>query len=423
MSNRTKQEQKRKQKKQDQRRIETMARQLNSIDKTPKNIPVPVEAVKSNSNPKIVPDMEQRVQSYPDPLGVVNYIADRNGCGYYRCIWPFELLATYKGLITMNSYAHLFEPSYLLGTQIIRFQRQATTQQKQAWDMYRKLRGEYNFKYQLQYEIDDYLMGIEPDNVIAYNFFDKEKKDNHMHMLRTADRITFSTETLKNVYVEQHGIPKEKISVIRNTIPQFLYNLPPRMRPNEFSPSRKPRILWSGSGSHVGPNGDLTFLIDMIKKTVNEYQWIFQGVIPEELRPYVNEKKIEFIPWCATYGLANMQFYVARPDICIAPLKPSFFNTCKSDLKILEYSALGAPCISTSFLSTDHGKSPYEDTAEICLDPDPDIWKAAIDHLISDQDYYMECVRKGYNHLNSRWMENALDAWLQAIDYKIPQNR
>jgi hypothetical protein len=242
----------------------------------------------------------------------------------------------------------------------------------------------------------------------------------HMHMLETSDKITFSTDALKNAYVQKHGIPEEKISVIRNTLPQFLYNLPPRMKPNEFSVSRKPRIMWSGSASHVGPGGDLEFMVNLIKKTVNEYQWVFQGVIPEELKPYVKEKKIEFIPWCATYGLANMQFYVARPDICVAPLKPSFFNTCKSDLKLLECSALGAPCITTSFLSTDVGKSPYEDTAEICLDPDPEIWKVAIDHLVNDPDYYMTCVRKGYNHLNSRWMENALDAWLTAIEYKMP---
>jgi len=420
MANTAKKKQKRQNKRKDAKKIENLARQFN-IDEEREREKAAKAQEEAQRQRKIAGE-EQLKQSLSKndfhPQGVVNYIADRNGCGYFRCIWPFELLATYKNLITMYSYAHLYEPSYLKGTQIIRFQRQATPQQQQAWDMYRQLRQQYGFKYQLQYEIDDYLMGIEKSNTVAYNYFDKEKKDCHMSMLNTADKITFSTDALKQAYVDNHGIPEEKISVIRNTVPQFMYNLPPRMQPNEFSEKRKPRILWSGSASHVGPGGDLEFLIELIASTVDEYQWVFQGTMPEQLKPFVKTRQIEFIPWCPTYGLANIQFYVARPDICIAPLKPSFFNTCKSDLKLLEYSALGAPCITTSFLSTDVGRSPYEDTAEICLDPDPEIWKAAIDHLISDPEYYMSCVKKGYTHLNSRWMENAVDTWLDGIGYK-----
>ena len=422
MANTVRKNQKRKQKKRQDKRIENLAKEMKLEEQ--KEIERKAQYDK-NRHKNLQQQYQERLKQSMEqddfhPMGVVNYIADRNGCGYFRCIWPFELLATYKNMITMYSYAHLYEPSYLKGTQIIRFQRQATVEQKQAWDMYRNLRDQYGFKYKLQYEIDDYLMGIEPSNAVAYQYFNQERKDCHMHMLNTSDKITFSTEALKNVYVERHGIPEEKISVIRNTVPQFMYNLPPRMKPNEFSPQRKPRIFWSGSASHVGKGGDIDFLVEMIKSTVNEYQWVFQGTIPDELKPNVASKQIEFIPWCPTYGLANIQFYVARPDICIAPLKPSLFNTCKSDLKLLEYSALGAPCITTSFLSTDIGKSPYEDTSEICLDPDPDIWKAAIDHLVQDPDYYMSCVKKGYTHLNSRWMENAVDAWLDGIGYELP---
>lgn len=417
--NRMSQSLKRKKKKKEDARIEAKAQQLFAQEKKKELTTSPVLEDPSVSNSI---DVRNKIASMTmPPMGVVNYIADRNGCGYFRCIWPFELLSTYKNLTTMNSYAHLYEPSYLKTTQIIRFQRQATLAQRNAWDMYRNIRDKYNFEYKLQYELDDYLMGIEKNNVVAYDFFDAEKKDHHMHMLRTSDKITFSTETLKNVYIDNHDIDPSKISVIRNTLPQFLYNLPPRTRPNEFNGNYKPRILWSGSASHVGKGGDLEFLIPMIKSTVDEYTWVFQGVIPEELIPYVKERKIEFIPWCPTYGLSNIQFYVAKPDICIAPLKPSLFNTCKSDLKLLEYNALGCPCITTSFLSSEFGKSPYDDTSEICLDPDGDIWKSAIDHLLQSPDYYMDVVRKGYNHINSRWMENSLDDWLNGIGYKIPQ--
>ena len=133
------------------------------------------------------------------------------------------------------------------------------------------------------------------------------------------------------------------------------------------------------------------------------------------MQKYVKEGKVEFIPWVPTYGLANIQFYKAKPDICLAPLKPNVFNTCKSDLKFLESCALGAPCITTSF--SDAGlKSPYEDDSEICLEPDGDIWKSMIDHLIGNPDYYLDVVKTQYNFINGRWMENNLDQWVNAIN-------
>jgi hypothetical protein len=189
------------------------------------------------------------------------------------------------------------------------------------------------------------------------------------------------------------------------------------MRPKEFNTTtNKPRIFWSGSASHIGPGGDLEFLLPMIEKTVDEYQWVFQGCMPESLINYVKLGKIESIPWSPTYGLSNVQFYMARPDICLAPLKPSKFNECKSYLKYLECSALGAPCITTSF--AEHGrKSPYEDIAEICLEPNADIWKSAIDHLIKTPDYFIETIKKQYITLNSiGWMEAKLDMWMKTLE-------
>ena len=342
----------------------------------------------------------------------INYIADRNGCGYYRCIWPFELLATYKNVMAMNSFVYQVDPNILSKVSTFRFQRQATDSQLQAWNNYLNLKKGYNFK--LQYEIDDLLMEIEPHNKIAYDYFDAKKKQNHLQMLNTADSITFSTEPLRDIYVNKYGIDPNKIHVVKNYLPQFLYSLPYRTAVKDFT-KEKPRILWWGSASHLGKGGDLEFLMPMIEKTIDEYQWVFQGVVPDELQKYVKEGKVEFIPWVPTYGLANIQFYKAKPDICLAPLKPNVFNTCKSDLKFLESCALGAPCITTSF--SDAGlKSPYEDDSEICLEPDGDIWKSMIDHLIGNPDYYLDVVKTQYNFINGRWMENNLDQWVNAIN-------
>jgi hypothetical protein len=346
---------------------------------------------------------------------IVNYIADKNGCGYFRAIWPFELLSTYKNMMSLNTFMYHMEPAVLQKTHTFRFQRQATDQQFMAWRQYYNMRQQLGYQYKMQYEIDDLLMDIAPENKVAYDYFDAGKKRNHLEMLKMADSVTFSTDALKEVYVREHGIEAEKIKVVRNHLPQFMYSLPYRSAPKEFSPENKPRIFWSGSASHVGKGGDLAFLLPLIEQTVDEYQWVFQGTIPPELTQYVKEGKIEFLPWVPVYGLANIQFYKAKPDIYLAPLKPSVFNGCKSDLKYLESCALGAPCITTSFEESGL-KSPYDQAgAEICLEPDADIWKAMIDHLVGNPDYYIETVKAQYKFLNGRWMENNLTEWSEAF--------
>ena len=345
---------------------------------------------------------------------VINYIADRNGCGYFRAIFPFELLAVMKNVMTINSFLYHTDPSTLTKVHTLRFQRQATNAQLQAWDRYIMIRKQYGFNYKMQYEIDDLLMEIEDYNVVAKQFFDEEKKQNHLKMLRSSDSITFSTEALKKIYVEDYKIDGSKIKVVNNFLPQFLYSFPSRNSVKEFNSQNKMRVFWSGSASHVGAGGDLEFLEPLIRKTVDKFQFVFQGVFPPSLTDLVKEGKIEFHPWSHIYGLSNIQFYKCRPDVFLAPLKPSRFNSCKSDLKLLESSALGCPTITTSFRESGL-KSPYEDNADICIEPNADHWESVLDHLSKNPDYYMEIVKNQYKFLNGRWMENNLDQWIQAL--------
>lgn len=360
---------------------------------------------------------QQSVQDNTRPSKIVmNYIADRNGCGYFRSIWPFELLSTYRQIMGTPTFLYSYDQQVLTFTDIFRFQRQATDTQLEAFVKYIKIRQQYGFNYKMSYEIDDLLMEISPDNKIAYDYFDDKKKQNHMNMLNASDIITFSTEALKEIYVRDYGIDESRVKVVKNHLPQFMYSLPYRNIQKDFNKTtEKPRIFWSGSASHVGKGGDLEFLLPMIEKTVDEYQWVFQGTIPNSLIDYVKQGKIEFISWVPVYGLANVQFYKARPDICLAPLKPSRFNTCKSDLKYLESCALGAPCITTSFDEANL-KSPYDIAeSEICIEPDADIWKTMIDHLVEDKDYYADVRKKQYDFVNGRWMEQNLDEWENSL--------
>jgi hypothetical protein len=358
-----------------------------------------------------------REQLSPDKaLNVINFVSDKNGCGYYRSILPLEILSTYCNAQVHNTFIVQKDPDVLKGVRTLRFQRQATRDQRNIFDYYKYLKAKVGYHYRFQYEMDDLLMEIDPSNKIAYDFFDEEKKQHHLHMMRNCDKISFSTQQLLDVYVNEYGMDRSKSFIITNNIPQFLYQLP-RKNQKDFT-KEKIRILWSGSASHIGPNGDMSFMIPLVKQTLDEYQWIFQGCIPPELQEFVDMKKIEFYNWAPIYGLANVQFYVCRPDIILAPLKASKFNQCKSDLKFVESCALGAPMIGSSFNGSSW-TSPYELNPCCKLTPTNNIdeWKTCIDQLKDNPDFYKSVVEEQYTHLQTRWLESqqSITMWFKLL--------
>jgi hypothetical protein len=125
---------------------------------------------------------------------------------------------------------------------------------------------------------------------------------------------------------------------------------------------------------------------------------------PDALRPYIAEfypgVPIEKYPAkLASLGL----------DLALAPLEFNQFNEAKSNLKLLEYGALGYPVICTDIVPYQCGlpvtrvKNRYRD------------WAAAIKEHLSDRD---ELHRRGEllkQAVLSEWaMDKHVDEWLRA---------
>lgn len=340
-----------------------------------------------------------------------SFAADRNGAGYFRTVWPLELCQTYLGKAGSVWQTYIYEASALLVAKVIRFQRQCTNTQKQAFDFYDRMRNVNGCNYKLVYELDDALNDIEPYNEIAYKFYTDELQTNAIEIMKRCDMVTFSTDYLKKLYVEKYGLEAEKVQVFKNHLPQFLWNKPTRQMVD--LKGRKPRVIWWGSASHIFKGGDLEFLLPLIRKTVDEYQWVFAGCYPKELEDLKMEGKIETHPWVPVYALANFLFYNLRPDICIAPIKDNTFNKCKSDLKLLEGAALGIPVITSAFPD-----SPYNDLSLANIENECDVWKSMIDFIVNDPNEYMNIVKMQYRDIRAnRWMEYHLkDSWATLWD-------
>src|SRR5690606_27661813 len=72
------------------------------------------------------------------------------------------------------------------------------------------------------------------------------------------------------------------VQVVRNTLdPRFWKDLNALRQQ-----SHKPRVGWAG---RVGQAGDLEVIADVVKELANEVEWVFFGICPDKLRPYVQE--------------------------------------------------------------------------------------------------------------------------------------
>src|SRR3546814_11325588 len=48
----------------------------------------------------------------------------------------------------------------------------------------------------------------------------------------------------------------------------------------------KPRVGWAGGISHTG---DLELIFDVVRELAGEVEWVFMGMCPDKIRPYVHE--------------------------------------------------------------------------------------------------------------------------------------
>lgn len=335
--------------------------------------------------------------SQPKPdIGIINFPSDKNGCGYHRTYVPFNYLNSKYNYNVTNLGEFLFDLNYLSKSKYIRFQRQVTEAQKKVIFEYKKILARTQSSCKLVYELDDIIHEIEPSNIVAYQFYTETKRNNLLYILKTVDTVTFSTQFLKDYYKDKFGI--DNSVVIPNFLPKFLYADKGRRDKYNKGKDKKKRILWSGSASHIGKGGDLEFLLPLMKKTKDEFEWVFLGTIPHELMG-----KCEYHPWSDFYSYPHALDQIDA-DMAIAPITDNTFNCGKSDLKLLEYSAVGLPAI---FSSIGSAIGPYDMVEGTCtVQNKEDLWYSAIKEMCTDENKWNTYLRAGRTELNKRWLED-----------------
>lgn len=345
--------------------------------------------------------------SQPGSKRIINFPSDRNGCGYYRTMIPLGYLSAKLEWDVTFMYQFAFDLNLIRMSNIVRFQRQCTENQILVVKEYKKAIVHTNSQAKIMYELDDLVHGIEPHNVLAYQFYTPTRRQNVVDIMRMSDRVTFSTQFLKKYYEDNFGITQSV--VVPNMLPKFLWRPTwEDKRPNKG----KPVVLYAGSASHFGPGGDMEPFINMIEATMDEFEWLFLGVIPPKFATPGNQfelaapykDKIKFIPWANFWEFPGLMQEV-KADVAIAPIADSVFNLAKSDLKYKEYSAMNIPAICTSI---GKGNGPYDLAKCKNLIPphDPDALYQAIKEMYSNETKRQETLAYQREYVNNWWLEN-----------------
>ena len=321
---------------------------------------------------------------------ILAHTADRMGCGEYRVISPMRALNAAGRVQGWETGSYISVPELIrMSPDSIVVQRQVTPEQLELFGRY--VRNSKAFRV---YEIDDLITNVPIKNPRKSHFV--ASKDLHKHFrkgISLCNRLVVSTDYLAQEY---HGYTDEVVAV-----PNYLE----RAVWGDFKPLRrqgaKARVGWAGSVTH---HGDLDIIVDVVKATLNEVDWVFFGMCPDELKPLVAEfhPPVKLDDYPAKLASLNL-------DLAVAPLEDVPFNHGKSHLRLLEYGVLGYPVICTDI-------TPYRGAYPVTRVPNKfKNWVDAIREHVSDLD---ELASRGdtlRSHIQGNWMlEDNLDVWLKA---------
>jgi len=240
---------------------------------------------------------------------------------------------------------------------------------------------------------DDLMHALPPKNPFAKTVF-KDIKKRLRTCLSLCDRLVVTTDALANGY---RGMIDD-IRVVPNYLPRALWG---DVRTN-FGQGQRPRVGWAGALQH---EGDLEIIFDVIRALADEVEWVFMGMCPEPVRMYMKtiHPAVAFADYPTALAALNL-------DLALAPLEHNRFNEAKSNLRILEYGALGLPVIATDI-------EPYRGTPVQCVANKTNAWINAIRERINDPAAAQAEGARLREWVMSGWLlEDHLDVWSAALD-------
>jgi len=239
-------------------------------------------------------------------------------------------------------------------------------------------------------------------------------------LLEHSDIIWVTTPALK----KRLSIYPQPILVIPNTLDERL--LHPIRNSISDSPfiERRLKIGFMGTTTH---DRDLLMIAPALQKLSQEYPNSFElqivGGVQEEntFEPFKGIPVRHFVPPLEEQEYPLFMFWFIRQfnwDIALAPLADTPFNSCKSDIKFLDYCALGVAGVysrvATYKTSVKHLYTGWLVENQI------ETWYQALESLITDDERRKRIALNAKRYLHAeRTLAHCARFWLEAVNASL----
>ena len=318
---------------------------------------------------------------------VFAHAINREGTGEYRILSPGRALARAGRVQIMETMQLLTAPEMLQSTpDSVIFQLQMEDHQAQNIQQW----IDYCPNTLRVFEVDDLVIHLPMKNVHRPHIHPDIVK-RLRNTAKRMDRMVVTTDYL----AEQYRGWNPDIRVVPNFIERARWG----GLSSQIAPGARPRVGWVGGISHTG---DLEIIQDVVKATYREIDWVFMGMCPESIRPYVT-----FVP-PVPFDQYPQKVASLGLELALAPLEIHPFNLGKSHLRILELGILGIPVLATDIL-------PYQGFPIWRVKNRYADWLGAVQDLMADREALRSAGETLRAHIEQHWvLEDHLDLWASA---------
>lgn len=273
-----------------------------------------------------------------------------------------------------------------------------------------KMRMAKDFGIKTIYDIDDDVFNTPPGFQKPYDFYSRpDVQEAITQLMNTADAATCSTYELAKSLAPR--IPLKPKFVLENALDAFMWDA----IYHEKQTQKKDTVTlgWMASGSHVI---DAPLVRDVLKTLMHDYPnlrihcigWI--GFNELGLEEYKDRITVDGWVEISDLPRAMMDF-----DIGLAPVADNPFNRSKSNIKWLQYSALGIPTVASPlppYKDIRHGKDGL-----LATENRPGSWEDCLRSLIESESYRKQMGADARLCLIQKWdMRNNIGQWLDVFD-------
>lgn len=262
------------------------------------------------------------------------------------------------------------------------------------------------------YEIDDLLFDLPEGHPDKKNEVYSKDLMPMLSAVTEADLVIVSTAGLREMLKGANP----NIVVLPNYLDDQIWHLQP---PKEEVPEIL-TIGYMGSDSHTPDLDSISqALIDLMAKYKDKLKFKVWGTpLPESLKDLAG---VDWQPSPSSVYVDFVEFFQKQSvDIFIAPLVDNLFNSCKSNLKYLEYGAMGTPGVFSAV-------TPYTQIVEGGVDgllaTTQDEWNNALESLIVNPSLRKQIAEKAQEKVKNHWLlSKNISSWL-CVFGQLPEDR